>query len=472
MSLKNLLDSRHTLAFRLTLWYGFFFVVSALVTFQVFFVMTSSYNRASTDNELIMEYEEFSALLDHGGVAALKKVIDLEVKLEGADRFFFRLFGPGGEEEIVTDKTSWQVLLPGWAEIEKLRPASGYALYPLPYEGYRHGAHVLYGSMGQDTTCQIVISREKGERFLDALRHVFGMVVVVVVFLAGATGLFMASRALAGVKEITRTAQEIAGGALERRVAIVTGGREITELAATFNTMLDRLNLLIKGMGEMTDNIAHDLKSPVTRMRAMAEMALVDDRDGLDRQGLAADIVEQCDMLLELVNTMLLISEAEAGVAVFPKNRVDMAAVIQDACELFMPLAEDKKIVLEMALPDQCPVEGNLNLLQRMVANLLDNALKYSGEGGVVAVSLTSDQGQAVLRFEDNGMGMSAEDIPHIFERFYRCDQSRTKPGSGLGLSLARAIIVSHGGSISVESNPRQGTIFTVILPLPPSAQQ
>ncbi len=472
MSLKSLLESRHTLAFRLTLWYAFFFVVSALITFQVFFVMTSAYNRAATDSELIMEYDEFAAFYGQGGVEALRGAIELEVRLEGADRFFFRLLGPEGQELLATEKAAWQALLADGDDLGELRPGSAYTLYPLPYGGYRHGAHGLSGKMGSDVTCQIVISRQKGEHFLETLRDVFHLVLLIVVIMAAATGLFMARRALAGVKEISRAAQEIAAGALDRRVAIMTGGKEITELADTFNTMLDRINLLIKGMAEMTDNIAHDLKSPVTRMRAMAEMALVDERDALERQGLAADIVEQCDMLLELINAMLFISEAEAGAAVFQKSRVDMARVVEDACELFMPLAEDKKIALEMALTGPCLVAGNLNLLQRMVANLLDNALKYSHEGGLVKVSLTPEQGRVVLRFQDNGMGIGAEDTPHIFDRFYRCDQSRTKPGSGLGLSLVRAIVGAHDGEIRVASSLGQGSTFTVILPLLPSPPQ
>ncbi|MBU0681931.1 MAG: HAMP domain-containing histidine kinase [Proteobacteria bacterium] len=466
MSLRSLLDCRHTLAFRLTLWYAFFFVVSALVTFQVFFVMTSSYNRAITDNELVLEYQEFAALFSSGGLDPLREAIKHEVKVEGADRFFFRLVGPAGEEMLVTEKASWQALFPTGDEVVEAWPASGYVIYPVAHGGYRHGAHVLYGKMGPDISCQIVISRVKGERFLDTLRHVFGMVVFIAVVLSAATGLFMARRALAGVKEITLAAQEIAGGALDRRVANMAGGREIAELADTFNAMLDRISLLIKGMGEMTDNIAHDLKSPVTRMRVMAEMALVDDRDAADRQDLAADIVEQCDMLLEMINTMLLISEAEAGATSFQKDRVDMAGVVEDACELFMPLAEDKKITLEMSLAGPCAVAGNLNLLQRMVANLLDNALKYSPAGTIVSLALTCGQGRMALSFHDSGMGIAEKDIAHIFERFYRCDQSRNLPGSGLGLSLARAIVISHGGDIKVESTPGQGSVFTVTLPL------
>lgn len=466
MSLKSLLESRHTLAFRLTLWYAFFFVVSSLITFQVFFVMTSAYNRAATDSELIMEYDEFTAFYEQGGVEALKEAIELEVRLEGADRFFFRLLGPDGRELLATEKTAWQALLAEGDDLAGRRSGTAYILYSLPYGGYRHGAHALSGEMGADTLCQIIISRQKGERFLDTLRHVFHLVLLIVVIMAAATGLFMARRALAGVKEISTAAQEIAAGALDRRVAILArGGKEIAELADTFNTMLDRISLLIKGMAEMTDNIAHDLKSPVTRMRAMAEMALVEDRNAMDRQSLAADIVEQCDMLLELINVMLFISETEAGAATFQKSRVDMARVVEDACELFMPLAEDKKIALEMSLAGPCLVAGNLNLLQRMVANLLDNALKYSGAGCHVSVSLTPEQGRIVLRFQDNGMGMGAEDMPHIFDRFYRCDQSRTKPGSGLGLSLVRAIVGAHGGEISVASSLGQGSTFTVILP-------
>lgn len=465
MSLRKILDLRHTLALRLTLWYTLIFLFSTLLILQSFVALTTSYNRDGTDSELLQEYEEFSSLYQKGGMEALVRAIDIELTVEGADRFFFRLIGKDGKELLATDWKSWQKDLAPTTSLAGLSPATGYVIKPVRRGGYTHGAHVLYGALAEDKLCQIVIDRVRSERFLNGLQHLAGASVLMAVVLAGAAGLFLARRALSSVNQITATAKEIAGGLLDRRVTVAGGGSEITELADAFNSMVDRLNRLVSGMAEMTDNIAHDLKSPVTRMRALAEMALAESRENGPERRLAADIVEQCDMLLEMVNTMLLISEAEAGATSFSKEAVDLSALVTDACDLFGAVAEEKEIILEHTLSPGCKVFGNLGLLQRMVANLLDNAIKYSLQGGVVSVGLHCEGSRLRLSFTDQGPGIANSDHDRIFKRFFRCDQSRSLPGSGLGLSLARAIAMSHGGNITLSSQPGCGSTFTVHLP-------
>jgi signal transduction histidine kinase len=162
---------------------------------------------------------------------------------------------------------------------------------------------------------------------------------------------------------------------------------------------------------------------------------------------------------------MLMISEAEAGTAKLQKRPVDISRVVQEACELFLPIAEDKDISIKHEIPAGYQISGDVQRIQRMVANLLDNALKYTRSRGSVTVSLNGDEKQVVVSFRDNGVGISKDDLPHIFDRFYRCDQSRSKTGSGLGLSLALAIARSHGGNITAMSSPENGSIFSITLP-------
>jgi signal transduction histidine kinase len=319
--------------------------------------------------------------------------------------------------------------------------------------------------MGSDIILQMGVSLSENEQFLGLLRELIAAIVVVFTFFAAIIGLFMARRALSGVKEVTQAAQEISSNTLERRVSVQGGGVEIEKLAATFNSMLDRINLLINSMGEITDNIAHDLKSPITRMRGIAEMTLTTGKSADDFEAMAADIIEECDRLLEMINTMLMISEAEAGTAKLQKRPVDISRVVQEACELFLPIAEDKDISLGHEIPAGYQISGDVQRIQRMVANLLDNALKYTQSGGTVTVSLSGNEKQVVVSFRDNGVGISKDDLPHIFDRFYRCDQSRSQAGSGLGLSLALAIAKSHGGNITAMSSPKNGTIFSITLP-------
>jgi signal transduction histidine kinase len=284
----------------------------------------------------------------------------------------------------------------------------------------------------------------------------------------GLIGWFMARRALLGVEEVTQTAEDISKGAIERRVPLRARGAEIDRLATAFNNMLERIHSLICGMREITDNIAHDLRSPITRIRGVAEMTLTSGKSVGEYENMAANTIEECDRLLEMIETMLAISELEAGAGSLAMGEVDMAGVVEDACELFQPLAEDKGLTIVTEVPTSSRVYGDIQKLQRLVANLLDNAIKYTPHEGNVTVSIDGDEAQVLLLVKDTGVGISGDDLANVFERFYRCDPSRSGAGVGLGLSLVMAIVRSHGGEVAVTSSPGKGSTFTVSLPRNP----
>lgn len=298
--------------------------------------------------------------------------------------------------------------------------------------------------------------------------HFFGLPLGVVVILSAAGGWLMARRALSGVGMVTRTALEISKGALDRRVPVRGGRSEIDRLAQTFNQMVDRVQALISQMKEITENIAHDLRSPVTRMRASAELALMDQSANDAQTTMAGTIIGECDRLLSMINTMLDISEAEAGLTRLQAGEVDLARILLDVCDLYQPLAEDQDVELVADLPDSLLLVGDRSRLQRVFANLLDNAIKYSSRGGRVTVSAAGDENSARATVEDCGMGIGEDDLPHIFDRFYRAEKSRSATGNGLGLSLARAFVLVHGGSITASSRIGSGSRFVVRLPRQP----
>jgi signal transduction histidine kinase len=277
-----------------------------------------------------------------------------------------------------------------------------------------------------------------------------------------------ARRALGGVEEVTRTANEISKGAFERRVDVKRRGEEIDTLAETFNRMLGKIEILVKGMKEMTDNIAHDLKSPITRIRGIAEAALIGKDSPKDFELMSGSIVEECDRLLIMINTMLDISEAEAGVAKLAIDEVDMAQVVRDACDLFQPVAENNQVQIIQRLTENATISGDKMKIQRAVSNLLDNALKYTPQGGTVTASVEGEPNQVILSLNDTGPGISEGDLPQIFDRFFRGDRSRSRPGTGLGLNLTLAIAHAHGGDIKVTSVPGKGSTFRMTLPRSP----
>jgi signal transduction histidine kinase len=241
---------------------------------------------------------------------------------------------------------------------------------------------------------------------------------------------------------------------------------EIDQLALTFNRMLDRIEQLVTGIKEMSDNIAHDLKSPITRIRGIAEVSMSSDASLEEYESMAAGTIEECDRLLDMINTMLVISRTEAGVNQLECWQLDIARLVRDACDIFQSPAEDKGLTLVCSTNPNIELYGDLRLIQRMVANLLDNAIKYTPAGGRVDVTVAAGGNQSVhITVVDTGPGISDQDREHIFERFYRCDPSRSQPGTGLGLSFARAVARAHNGEITVTSTPGAGSTFTVTLP-------
>jgi len=230
--------------------------------------------------------------------------------------------------------------------------------------------------------------------------------------------------------------------------------------------MLDRIEILVTGIKEMSDNIAHDLKSPITRIRGIAEVSLTSNSSLKEYESMAAGTIEECDRLLDMINTMLIISRTEAGVNQLDCQKLDIAHLVRDACDIFQSPAEDKGLTMVYTGPETISIYGDIRLLQRMVANLLDNAIKYTPANGRIDVTVSTGGDQSVqIAVQDNGMGISGKDLRHIFERFYRCDPSRSQAGTGLGLSFARAVTRAHNGDITVTSTSDEGSTFTVVLP-------
>jgi signal transduction histidine kinase len=183
-------------------------------------------------------------------------------------------------------------------------------------------------------------------------------------------------------------------------------------------------------------------------------------------------MLEECDRLLGMINAMLDIAEAESGAGETKLEEVDLVNIIQRACELFQAIAEENSVTIAAELPESCLVYGEARKLQRVVANLLDNALKFTPPQGTVTVSLKADNGQVAISVRDTGIGISEDDLPHVFKRFYRCDNSRAQQGTGLGLSLVKAIAGSLGGSVNATSHLGEGSTFTVTLPQMPLSHQ
>ncbi len=455
-----------TLAVRLTLWYGSVFILSAGLAFFFFYLLMTNILRDRTDQELLSQARTLQTVFEARNLAAVKEVMIREAKSAGERKVFFRLLSIDGSAFSSTNLASWKDIEVSRIAIRHLLEGDRRVLETVIEPQVHQAVRVLYTVIGPGVILQLGQALEHSTRFIDAFRTIFLGTMAGLILLSAWVGWFMARKALAGLAEVTRTAEQISGSQLDQRVTVRNRGDEIDRLASTFNHMLDRIRSLVTGIREMSDNIAHDLKSPVTRIRGLAEITLTT-ADSLDEfRDMAAATVEECDRLLDMINTMLMISKAEAGVNILRPERMDLARLARDACDLFGPMAEDKGVKLMSRTPERCLMNGDVRLIQRMAANLLDNAVKYTPPGGWVLVAVEMMQDQAPeLVVEDSGVGIAGSDLPHIFDRFYRCDPSRSESGSGLGLSLAKAVAEAHGGTVEVISEPGKGSTFITLFP-------
>ena len=464
MFLKKLLNLKGTLSFRLTLWYTVIFIFSSLLALSIFYYRISTITMERTDAELLEEMEEFSELRSEEDLEQVKAEMASEVESED-EEIFYRLLSVDGQVLAMSSTQPWGKLEVPEKILRDLRDKDSPVLRTLNIPNYEYKVRTIYGFISPTEVFQFGLSLEHNEEYLEVFRNLLFLLMIPLFVFSALIGWFMSRQALQGVEEVTLTAIDISKGSYDKRVQVKRRSYEVDRLANTFNSMLDRIQALLKSMREMTDNIAHDLRSPLTRIRGIAEMTLFSKNSIKDYENMAASTVEECDNLIEMINTMLDITETEAGVGEFNIEKVDLSKLILDACELFRPAADEKGVNIITILPDKLHCQGDSNKLQRLVTNLLENSIKYTEPEGSVTISASLDNGQVNIIFEDTGIGISEKDLPKIFERFYRCDVSRTEAGIGLGLSLAKAIANAFGGDIRVKSAMNKGSSFLVTLP-------
>ena len=462
----KLLKVRSTLAFRLTLWYAGIFAVFSSIAFLLFYTLITSVLQGRIDQDLLGQAQRFSVLLATEGLDAVNNNAVIEAQSAGVKKVFFRLLNLNGEVFSSSNMSYWKNIAVDGKAIGQLLQSQTPVIETIVIPNRSEEVRILYAMISPTTIAQVGQAMESQSRFVEAFKKIFFATMSLLIVVAAAVGWFMARRAVSGVEVVTRTARKISEGSLQERVPVKATGDEIDQLATTFNQMLERIQALLTEIKEMNDNIAHDLRSPIARIRGLAEVTLTTGKSPADFEAMAASTIEECDRLLDMINTMLVISKTEAGVEKVSHDKVDIAALIGNACELFEPLAEEKNVGLRCRAPEKTIVSGDARMLQRMLANILDNAVKYTPPGGEVEISLSeSEKKDIIIAIRDSGIGISETDVPHVFERFYRCDRSRSQPGTGLGLSLARAIARAHGGDITVRSALDQGSTFTVTLP-------
>lgn len=454
-----------SLYFRLGFFYSLIFgIISSLAIWGLNF-MISTHVMHGVDLRLLEQkraVEHYAAFHDHRIIHG--KFLD-EAGARGTSRVFYRLISPHGEQEVSSNQSSWHNLSWDKAWIEKAR-TQDMVFSDMILPDHRKKARVLSTLTGKDHVLQIVVSIENEISFLTKV-HTASIGLVISMLVAGIfAGTIMAKKAISGLEEVTLAVSRVAEGDFKERVVLHGTGSELMRLGKTYNKMADRIEALIREIHEVNDNIAHDLRSPVTSIRGIAEMAALEKNLPSEIIESMGCIVEECDRLICLINTMLEISEAEAGIGSITVQKIKSNELISKTIEMFLPMGEEAGVELEVKDLSEFDVHGDIRKIQRIIGNLVDNAIKYTQPGGKVSISSFTDETVTGFEISDTGVGIPQNCLPKIFDRFYRGDLSRSRPGNGLGLSLALAFARAHNGDIQITSHPGKGTTSVFSIPL------
>ncbi|WP_445501809.1 HAMP domain-containing sensor histidine kinase [Microvirga sp. G4-2] len=318
---------------------------------------------------------------------------------------------------------------------------------------------------------RLLVGRDIEERIRlrDIIHRAFGYSLLFIGVLGCLGSWFIARRVLKRVDDMTDITRDIMAGDLDGRLKVAGTGDELDRLAQNLNDMLDRIGELMRGMREVSDNIAHDLKTPLTRLRNKADEALRTAKTPDELKAALEATIEESDNLIRIFNALLMIARLEAGNAREALSDFDAAEAVRDVAELYEALAEEAGVSLDVSIEDGLPIHGNRELLGQAMANLLDNALKYGAapDGSPQTISVSAQRIGKEVRIvvADHGPGIPAEERHHVLERFVRLETARSRPGFGLGLSLAAAVVRLHGGSLALEDNA-PGLRVVLVLPL------
>lgn len=435
-------DSRclFTRAFGLhiALWYATLFVIGSTAIVVLTYLLTAA-SLGQRDRQILDgKIGEYAVTYGRGGIDALADTVRAEQRA-APERLFVRVVDRGAETIVLSQPEGWD---PRALEMASVRLRDG-------------------------TLVQVGKSTEPRDDLLARFRAVLGIVTLSVVIVALGGGLLVTRSALAPIRRLVDAVTRVVEtGRTDARVPLAGTGDAIAELTGLFNTMLDKIEGLVAGMRGALDNVSHDLRTPLTRLRGTAEIALAA-RPDLERYREAlADCVEECDRVLVMLNTLMDISEAESGAMQLQREQVRLADVVARAVDLYHDAAEAKGVTLHADTSSDAIVTADRTRLEQVAANLIDNAVKYTPPGGRVEVDVGRDGGRALVRVRDTGPGIPADELPRIWDRLFRGDTSRTERGLGLGLSLVKAIVEAHGGSVEVASEPGRGSIFTVAMPV------
>ena len=439
-----------THAFRLATLYFAVFAASVLGVLVFVYWMSADFVERQTQATLDAEIAGLAEQYDQRGLSGLVQIVAARSAGDRGDGMLYLVTNSDGHPLAGN--------ITGWPEGKPVAPGPIHFSVSVKIKGHTE-MHTAQGALLMiPQGYRLLVARDISDAalFRERVKETLlwaGLLALCAGIVGGAV---MGLNLLRRVEEVNRTAERVMGGNLSDRVPLKGSGDEFDQLAANLNNMLDQIERLMAGMREVSDNIAHDLRTPLSRLRARLELSLLGAPDATAQSEAVRAAIDEADRLLATFNALLSIAEAESGARRNAAEPLDLAQTARAAAELYEPVAEEKGYALKLDVEPGIMIRGDRHLLSQAVANLLDNALKYGG--GEVKLSAHQHDGRAELEISDSGPGIPEEEREAVFDRFVRLEPSRSTPGNGLGLSLVRAVARLHNGTVQLgETQPGTG---------------
>ncbi len=445
--------------FRLTLAYGFGFGASALALLTFVYVAAVEYMEQQARETIDADAQGLLEAQALGGVGRLIELVETRSVHDPDQASFYLLVDPQGRY-VAGNIGSWPDEPPQLGDLFRLQLIDR-------RRRDRETRQVLARAVELPSGHRLLVGRDIEDkiRTQQLLRHAIAGGTGLMLLLGLAGGFALSRWTVGRLEQINRTTRAIMAGHLGRRIELQGGGDEFDELAQNLNAMLERIEELVASMREVTDNVAHDLRTPLNRIRSRIEVALLEELDREQAREILEATMRDADGLISTFNALLSIARAEAGGERRAHVAVDLAELARDVAELYEPLADEKRITLAVEVGEPIHVTGDRELLAQALANLVDNAIKYTPAGGHVAVRTRSTP-QPTLEVADDGPGIPTELRPKALQRFVRLQPDRSTPGNGLGLSLVAAVAKLHGAHLELADN-QPGLRVTLSFPPP-----
>jgi signal transduction histidine kinase len=447
------------LGLRLAAWYLGTFLASSLVIGGLTYGLLATLLETRDHDIIQSTLREYATRYQAGGLPALARAIEIEQRSGTREPLFVRVVGPFEDVLLYSLPETW-----GAFDVSDLPGGPNQIWSQIPARDRNAVLEVATIDVG-GSILQVGKTTEARNQLLSNFRRALLLGAGAALLIGIVGGLFLTRSTLKPLRDLRDAVRRILQtGQTDDRVPVYGTEDTVDELSTLFNAMLARITTLIHGMRNALDHVAHDLRTPITRMRVTAESALASNDPAKYREALS-DCLEESERVSSMLTTLMDISEAETGTMKLHVVPIQLAKLVSEVTDLYEDTAEDAGIALQANVPADLVVNADRDRLRQAIANLVDNAIKYTPRGGRIDVSAAVAHDTVAIRVADTGPGISEQDLPRIFDRLYRGDQSRTTRGLGLGLSLVRAYVEAQGGTVSAENQQEGGSVFTLHLP-------